>query len=105
MQYVFVYITTKNKNEAQLIGKTIVSERLVACVNIMDGMNSIYWWEGKLCEDSEAVLIAKTVDSLLDQLVSRVKELHSYKVPCIITMPITKGNPEYLSWISEQVKK
>ena len=99
-----VYITTKNKAQAAEIGKKLVQERIVACVNIVDGMQSIYWWEGKICEDNEAILIAKTSDSLFNNLLARVKELHSYTVPCIVAIPIKKGNPDYINWLQNEIQ-
>ena len=102
MRFLFVYITAKDRQQARAIGKTIVTEKLAACVNIIDGMNSIYFWEGKLCDDTEAVLIAKTRDTMLDRLTKRVKELHSYSVPCIVALPIVGGNREYLGWLRNE---
>jgi periplasmic divalent cation tolerance protein len=96
-----VYITTKDKQQARLIGKTLVEERLAACVNIIDGMQSIYWWEGAINEDNEAILIAKTRNSLLEKLTDRVKSLHTYTCPCIVAIPISGGNTDYLGWIKE----
>ena len=102
MKPIFVYMTTKDKGQAELIGQKLVEERIVACVNIIDGMQSIYWWQDKVCTETETVLIAKTRDSLFDKLVSRVKELHSYSIPCIVSLPIENGNPDYLKWIKNE---
>ena len=99
MEMVFVYITTKDAHQARTIGRTLVDERLAACVNIIDGMQSIYRWEGNTCEEGETVLIAKTRQSLFDALTRRVKELHSYSCPCIVALPITEGNTDFLEWI------
>ncbi|NLP02055.1 MAG: divalent-cation tolerance protein CutA [Fibrobacter sp.] len=101
MEAILTYITTKDKQQARLIGKTLVEERLAACVNIIDGMQSIYWWEGAISEDNEAILIAKTRNSLLEKLTNRVKSLHTYTCPCIIAIPISGGNRDYLGWIKE----
>lgn len=101
MEAILTYITTKDKQQARLIGKTLVEERLAACVNIIDGMQSIYWWEGAISEDNEAILIAKTRNSLLEKLTDRVKSLHTYTCPCIIAIPISGGNRDYLRWIKE----
>ena len=102
MKLLMIYITTKNKDEARRIGKTLVSEKLAACVNIIDGMNSFYFWKSDLCDDAETVLIAKTRDSLLARLVRRVKELHSYEIPSIVALPIVGGNGDFLSWIKNE---
>jgi periplasmic divalent cation tolerance protein len=96
---ILVYITCANKQEARRIGKKLVEERLAACVNILNGMESIYSWEGKINSAKECVLIAKTRATLTKKLMARVKSLHSYDCPCIVIFPITAGNPEFLKWI------
>jgi len=97
----FVYMTASSKTEALTIGRTLVADRLAACVNVLDGMTSVYWWNGKIEEASEAVLVAKTADGLVDRLVERVKALHSYECPCVVSWSIEKGNEAYLKWIAE----
>lgn len=99
MKFSFIYITAKDKNEARRIGREIVKVRLAACVNIIDKMESIYWWKGKIEKGKEVVLIAKTRKNLVSKLIKKVKQLHSYDCPCIVELPITAGNREYLSWI------
>jgi periplasmic divalent cation tolerance protein len=99
----FVYMTAGSKEEANAIGKCLVEEKLAACVNIIDGMTSIYCWEGKLESESEAVLIAKTMSEQVEALTERVKALHSYDCPCIITLDILGGNQEFLSWVEEKI--
>ena len=100
----FVYITTADSDEAYRIGETIVEERLAACVNIFDGIKSVYHWEGKICKDSESVLVAKTDKKSMEQLIYRVKELHSYSCPCIVALPVIGGNKQYLSWIQQEIE-
>lgn len=102
-----VYITTKNKKEAKSIGKKLVEERLAACVNIIDGMESIYWWKDEIQQAQECVLIAKTPYHNVKELTDRVKEMHSYDCPCIISLQLTEqeGNQEYQHWILENTKK
>ena len=104
MKLNLVYITAKNKEEARKIGKELLKARLAACVNIVDKMNSLYWWEGKIQDDNEAVLIAKTKESLVKELVEKVKSIHSYSCPCIISLPILDGNKEYLDWLEKETK-
>jgi periplasmic divalent cation tolerance protein len=94
----------KDREQARVIGRILVEERLVACVNIIDGMESIYHWNNAICEDHEAILIAKTRDDLLDQVTLKVKSLHSYTCPCIVALPIKGGNEEYLNWIDEMTR-
>lgn len=102
MSAVFVYVTAKDRAEALAIGRTLVEERLVACVNVLDGMRSLYWWEGKVQEEDEALFVAKTRSELMEKVVARVKELHSYQVPCVVALPVAAGNPDFLDWITAE---
>ena len=101
----FIYITTASKDEARQIGRILVEEKLAACVNILDGMESIYTWENKLVADQECVLLAKTHSNKTEALTQRVRELHSYTTPCVVALPVfgDEGNPDYLKWIQESV--
>ncbi len=99
-----VYMTTRDKNEAIQIGRLLVEKRLVACVNILDNMTSIYQWQGNIEEDQETVMIAKTRQDLFEEVVSTVKAHHSYDCPCIVAVPIAEGNPEYLAWLVQETK-
>ena len=99
---VLVYITVRDKDQARTIGRTLVVEKLAACANIVDGMNSFYVWKGELCDDHETVLIVKTRKTLLGPLIRRVKQLHSYDVPCIVAVPVVGGNPEFLRWVMDE---
>ena len=103
MQINFVYMTAGNKDEARNIGKALVSSKLAACVNILDNMNSFYMWDGELQDDNEVVMIAKTTQNRVPDLVQKVKALHSYDCPCIVSLPVTDGNQAFLDWIVEQV--
>ena len=96
-----IYITTGSLEEARKIGATLVEEKLAACANIVNGMESIYHWEGDIVTDKEAILICKTTYSNVKKLTQRVKELHSYEVPCVISLNISEqeGNEQYLDWI------
>lgn len=102
-----VYITTKNKEEAREIGKTLVEEKLTACVNIVDGMESIYRWDGEVKTDNECILIAKTPYHNVKELTQRVKEMHSYECPCIISLQLAEqeGNMEYQRWLIKETQK
>lgn len=102
MELSFVYITAASAEEARRIGRSLVEERLAACTNVIDGMTSMYWWEGRVQEDSEAVLIAKTRESLVKALTDRVKALHSYTCPCVVALPIGQGNPDFLDWLARE---
>jgi len=98
-----VYMTAGNKDEARTIGRELVASRLAACVNIIDNMRSIYWWEGEIQEDTEVIFIAKTTESGLPALIEKVKALHSYDCPCIVSLPISGGNPDFLKWVAGEV--
>ena len=100
----FVYCTTRDSDEAAVIGRFLVESRLAACVNILADMNSIYIWEGELQQDHEAVLIAKTTEPRLKELIEAIKKRHSYDCPCIVSFPIGQGNLDYLNWIADQVR-
>ena len=99
-----VYMTAGSAEEARLIGEALVAEQLAACVNLIDGMTSLYRWEGEIRHDTETVLIAKTTERLVVALTDRVKALHSYECPCIVALPIGGGSVDFLDWISNQVK-
>lgn len=93
------YVTAGSRQEALAIGRAIVEERLAACANVLDGMTSIYWWQGALNQAGEAVLILKRRAELVERLSARVRELHSYECPCVVALPIDAGNRQYLDWI------
>jgi periplasmic divalent cation tolerance protein len=100
----FVYVTASSRDEARKIARHAVEERLAACANILPGITSVYWWEGKIQEDSEVSLILKTRRDLVDPLVARIKELHSYTCPCVVALPLSGGNPAFLDWIVKETK-
>ena len=100
----FVYVTTATVEEAGNIGKALVEARLAACANVIGAIQSYYWWEGAVQQDTEAALILKTRDDLVEALTSMVKELHSYDCPCVVALPIEGGNPEFLAWIDAETK-
>ncbi len=102
MGYADVYITAKPK-EAKKIAKELVKKKLAACVNIIP-CRSIYSWKGKIFDEKERVLIAKTKSSLFKDIEKTVKQLCSYDVPCILLSRIEKGNLPYLKWIEEETK-
>ena len=104
MKVNFIYMTAGSREEARKIGKELVTSRLAACVNILDNMNSVYMWQGKIQEDTEVVMIAKTTRANVPQLVETVKSLHSYDCPCIVSLPVLDGHQPFLDWIVEEVK-
>jgi len=101
MDEIVVFVTTPNEDEAVKIARALVEARFAACVNIIKDIRSIYTWQGKIEDESEALLLIKTQKNLFDSLLSKVKELHSYTVPEVIALPIVEGSKDYLSWLKE----
>jgi len=104
MEYVIVYMTAADLKEAKKIQQVLVAEKLAACVNILSELDSFYWWKGKKEGAKEIAVIAKTRKGLVDKLTKRVKEIHSYEVPCVVAFPIIGGNQDFLKWIGENTK-
>jgi periplasmic divalent cation tolerance protein len=102
-QPIMVFITFPSLEEAQRISAALVDEHLAACVNLLPGVRSMFFWEGVREEASEIVGLAKTTQQRFDDLAARVKSLHSYSVPEIIALPILWGNGPYLKWLQEMV--
>jgi periplasmic divalent cation tolerance protein len=95
-----VLVTTPTPERAAEIARAVVEERLAACGNVVPGLRSIYRWEGKLQDDSEALLVLKTTRARFDALRDRVLALHPYEVPEVIALPIEAGSAKYLAWIA-----
>ena len=102
---IIVLITASSGDEAVKIAATLVNEHLAACVNIVPEVRSLFFWEGKTQEACETLLVCKSRLPLIEELIVRVKELHSYTVPEIIALPIVAGSREYLTWVKETVKE
>ena len=100
----WVYMTAGTFEEARNIGKILVEKNLVACINLIENMTSIYKWEEKLEEGQEVVMIAKTRKKLMSKLIETVNFHHSYECPCILDLPIQGGSPEFLTWIETETK-
>ncbi|MCA9471305.1 MAG: divalent-cation tolerance protein CutA [Nitrospirales bacterium] len=102
-QEIVVLVTAGSEDEARNIAKIIVQKGLVACVNIIPKIQSVFTWDGAVTEEQESLLIAKTTMKAFEKLESAIKTLHSYSVPEIIALPIHAGSLEYLSWVRETV--
>jgi periplasmic divalent cation tolerance protein len=101
---IIVLITASSNDEAAKVGKALVEEHLAACVNIVPGIRSIFFWEGEIRDEQEALLLCKSRQQLLDKLLARVKELHSYTIPEILALPVIGGSSDYLSWLRNTTK-
>ncbi|MCX7956899.1 MAG: divalent-cation tolerance protein CutA [Endomicrobia bacterium] len=103
-KYVTIFITSP-LNFSHKIAKYLLQEKIVACVNIVKKLDSYYWWENKIVKGKESLLIIKTRKGNFEKLVKEIKKLHPYEIPEIISFDISKGNKEYLNWITNSTKK
>ncbi|KAF0980414.1 hypothetical protein FDP41_013628 [Naegleria fowleri] len=99
-KYCVAYVTSPIRI-AESIAKALLTQKLVACVNIVPQVKSMYWWEGQICSDEEALLIIKTRKDLQQQVIECVIKNHEYSVPEVIFMDISEGNQDYLKWIDQ----
>jgi periplasmic divalent cation tolerance protein len=97
-----VVLCTAPVGDAENIAKALVEERLAACVNVA-AVRSYFSWEGQLCRDAEDLLIIKTEQRIAEQLMARIRELHSYQLPEMIMLQIAGGDKGYLQWIAQSV--
>lgn len=104
-EYVIAWITAATADEAAMIARVLVEERLAACCGVLPGVRSIYRWQNAVQEDVEAVVMCKTRQSEFDRLAARTRELHSYELPEIICTAITDGSVPYLQWIDESLSR
>ncbi|MBU0709919.1 MAG: divalent-cation tolerance protein CutA [Candidatus Omnitrophica bacterium] len=102
--YVVIFITAANKKEAKLIARQLIKDKLAACVNVLDKVESLFWWQGKVDSAKEVLLIVKSKKEKLKKIIKTVKSLHSYQVPEVIALPIVGGFGPYLRWIDESVR-
>ncbi len=100
---IVILITAKDKIEAKAISDKLLKDKLIACANIIAGIESVFWWQGKIDAAQEVLLILKSRRDSFEKIVKTVKSLHSYEVPEIIVLPIIDGNPDYLRWIDESI--
>ena len=105
MKQYFVYVTFEDEAQAETIAKSVVEKRLAACANIFSPHKSVYWWDGKVEKATEYAAVFKTTDNQMDALKDHIIEQHSYDVPCVVALPIETGNPDFLKWIGNEVKK
>ncbi|MCC6012767.1 MAG: divalent-cation tolerance protein CutA [Candidatus Verstraetearchaeota archaeon] len=102
--YSIVFITVSNEEEGRKIANKLLEERLAACVNIIKDVKSYFWWKGKIDNAEECLLIIKTITNKINELIKKVKEIHSYQVPEIIWINLSGGSEDYLNWLSEELR-
>ena len=105
MSHHIVYIMTESNEEALRIGRALVRERLAACANVLSDATSVYRWQDDIVEETEVPLIVKTREDLIEDVIGKVVELHSYECPCIVALKIQQGNVEFLDWISRETSQ
>ena len=101
---IIIMVTCASRKEARRIADRLLIKRLVACANIVSGVESKFWWEGKIDSASETLLMMKTVKANFKKVEAAVLSLHSYEIPEIIAAPITAGSKSYFSWIEKSVR-
>ena len=104
MDFCVVFVTASGPTEAEKISKALLKEKLAACVNIVRGVRSRYWWKGKIEKASESLIMIKTRKSKVPRLIRKVKKIHSYAVPEVIALPILQGNSDYLLWVGQSLR-
>jgi periplasmic divalent cation tolerance protein len=102
MNFIFIYITNPTKKEARKIAKILLKNKLIACANIFP-VDSLYRWKGKIVDESEFVLIVKTKKDNFEKVKKEVENIHSYKIPCIVKIPVS-SNKKYYDWLKKVVK-
>ncbi len=98
-----VILSTASGENARVIARALVSEHLVACVNMME-VRSFYNWQGEFCDDCEVLMVIKTMESGKTAVLNKIRELHTYELPEMIVLPVTGGFPPYLAWIEEETR-
>lgn len=99
-KFIIVYTTTSTKKEAEKIAKILIKEKLAACCNIFK-IDSIFWWQGKIEKTKEYGIFIKTKKTIFKKIEEKIKEFHSYSLPCIISFPIEVGFKNFLNWIEK----
>jgi periplasmic divalent cation tolerance protein len=103
-EVVVVLSTVPDDESAERIARTLVDEKLVACVNLLPPMTSIYRWKGTVEKDTERQLVMKTTQAQVGPLKKRLRELHSYELPEFLVLGVAAGDPDYLSWVTSSLK-
>lgn len=95
---ILVYVPCGSYDEAKKIAFNLLEEKLIACANITES-KSIYWWDGKVCDEDEHIILAKTTETVFEKVRDKILELHSYELPCIIGIKVADVNPGFANWV------
>ena len=99
---VLLITTVPDENAGEKVAKTLLENRLCACVNIIPGVRSLYWWEGKIQDDKELILFVKTREELAEKVIEKISQVHPYQVPEIIALKLDRVSEPYLKWLFEE---
>jgi periplasmic divalent cation tolerance protein len=102
--YIIIFVTTKDKEEAEKIAQTLLKERLIACANIISSVSSYFWWQDKIESAQECLVILKSRADLFAEIAERLKGLHSYEVPEVLAVPVVEGAEGYFGWMASVLK-
>ena len=105
MSYILVLMAASSKDEAKQIVRSLLEEKLIACANMIDSVSSVFWWQDKIEEAKEVLVIMKSHQELFKRLSTRVKELHSYDTPEILALSIVDGSIQYLEWMKKVLNR
>jgi periplasmic divalent cation tolerance protein len=105
MSHIIVLMTTATREEAEKITRNLLTQKWIACANIVGPVSSLFWWKEKINQDNEFLVLMKTRSNLFEKLVAAIKQMHSYEVPEIIAVPITKGEQSYMDWLGSSLRK
>jgi periplasmic divalent cation tolerance protein len=104
-EYIQIFTTTENKEDAEKIAKSLIEKRLAGCIQIIGPISSIYWWKNKIETSQEWLCIIKSKKKLYEEIEKSIKEIHPYEIPEIIAMQIISGSKDYLKWLDNELKK
>ncbi len=100
-----VYTTVSSYQDAKMIAEVLLKEKLIACVNIFHNVTSLYLWQGEVCNQNEVVMVLKSLSTLVNDMIVKIKNIHPYDIPAIITIPIDKVNDDFYTWICRCLKE
>ena len=101
--YSMIYITTSGVSESKKIARKLLEEKLAACINIIPAIDSIYLWKHEIEQATESIMVVKTKSGLVEEVIKRVEDIHSYEIPCILEISVVKGSKSYLKWMDSEL--